>query len=151
MTDNASNLFETALLGLILHGTSITGLADNDQSSPLTSLAIALHSASPGEAGEANTNESAYTGYARVSVPRATTSWTISGSSAATGSASPTTYITFPQCTAGTTTVTHFSISASTVTGSTGTIFLYGTVTPNISVSAGVTPRLSTATTIVVT
>lgn len=150
MADNASNLFETALLGLILHGTSISGLADNDQSSPLTSLALALHTTSPGENGEANTNEAAYTGYARVAVPRATTSWTIAGSSSATGSASPTTPIEFPQCTAGSTTVSYFSISASTVTGSTGMIFLYGSITPAITVTVGVSPRLTTGSVITI-
>jgi hypothetical protein len=37
------------------------------------------------------------------------------------------------------------------VAASTGRMFIYGTVTPNISVSAGVTPRLTTATAITLT
>lgn len=150
MADNASNLFETGLLALILRGTSIAGIADNDQSSPLTAFGVALHTASPGESGEANANEASYTGYTRVAYPRDTTGWTINGSSSVTGSASPTTTISFPQCTAGTNTITHFSLSASTATGTTGTIFLYGAITPNIPVSVGVTPRLTTGTQITV-
>jgi hypothetical protein len=63
-------------------------------------------------------------------------------------SVAPSTNITFPQCTSGTNTITHFSIALSTVAASTSTMLYYGTVTPNISVSAGVTPRLTTATAI---
>jgi hypothetical protein len=150
MADNASNLFETGLLALILRGTSIAGIADNDQSSPLTAFGIALHTASPGESGEANANEATYTGYTRVAYPRDTTGWTIAGSSSATASAAPTTNITFPQATAGSETITHWSISGSTVTASTGTVFMYGTLTPNINVSAGVTPRITTASAITI-
>jgi hypothetical protein len=54
--------------------------------------------------------------------------------------------IDFPQATGGSETETHFS------TGPTGggatRIFHSGTVTPNIAVSNGVTPRLTTASTI---
>lgn len=148
MADNATNILEFNLLSLIFNATSFAGLWDNDQSSPLTSLSVQLHTASPTDTGDLTASEATYTGYARVGVLRDATGWTVAGSSSVTGSVSPTTNITFPQCSGGTNTITHFSIGNSTVAASTGIMYLYGTVTPNISVSNGVTPRLTTATAI---
>jgi hypothetical protein len=61
-------------------------------------------------------------------------------------SVSPVANIDFANCTAGTNTITYFGVG----TASTGAGVLYysGTVTPSISVSSGVTPRLTTASTI---
>ena len=58
----------------------------------------------------------------------------------------PTSAISFPACTAGSNTITFFAVGAATSGAS--KIFYSGTVTPNMSVSAGVTPQLSTATAI---
>lgn len=148
MADNASNILEFNILSLIFNATSFAGLWDNDQSSPLTSLSVQLHTASPTDTGDLTASEATYTGYARVGVERTSSGWTVAGSSSVTGSVVPTTPITFPQCSAGSNTITHFSIGNSTVAASTGIMYVYGTVTPNISVSAGVTPRLTTATAI---
>jgi len=148
MTDAKSNAYEHQLIRLLFLGTSITGIADNDQTSPLTSLSIQLHTASPTDTGSMEASEATYGGYARVGVERTSSGWTVTGTTAATATVSPATNITFPQATSGTNTITHFSIGNSTVAASTGQIFYYGTVTPNISVSAGVTPRLTTATAI---
>ena len=52
----------------------------------------------------------------------------------------------FPACTSGTATITHFGIG--TAASGAGVLLYKGTVTPNISVSTGVTPRLTTAGTI---
>lgn len=135
------NTFETEFLALIFNGTAIANLADNAASSPLTSLYVALHTADPGEAGAQNTSECAYTGYARVAVARTSGAFTV-----AAGSVSPVANIDFPQCTAGTETATHFSIG---VAASGATKILYsGTITPNISISNGVIPRLATTSTI---
>jgi hypothetical protein len=135
------NTFEDDLLKLLLNATAITNVADNAASAPLTNISVALHTADPGEAGTQTTSEATYTGYARVSVARTSGGWTITS-----GSASPVATISFPACTAGTNTITHFSIGP---TGGGATkIFYSGTVTPNISVSNGVTPQLTTATTI---
>jgi len=75
------NVFENDLLKLIFWGTAIGNLADNAASSPLADLYVALHTADPGEAGDQSTSEAAYTGYARVAVPRNSGGWAISGSS----------------------------------------------------------------------
>ena len=136
-----SNTLENSWLELFFKGTTITGIADNTATSPLTNLYVSLHTADPGEAGTAVTNEATYTSYARVAVARSGSGWTVTGNSV-----SPAANIDFPACTGGTNTITHFGI-VSTASGA-GTLYYKGTVTPNISVSSGVTPRLTTASTI---
>jgi hypothetical protein len=136
-----SNAFETDLLGLIFNGTAIANLAINATSSPLTNLFISLHTADPGEAGTQSTSETAYTGYARVSVARTAGGWTITGNSV-----SPVTPIDFPECTAGTSTITHFAVGVASTGAS--KILYKGTVTPNINVAINVIPRLKTTSTI---
>lgn len=138
-----SDATETALLALIFNATAWANYADNAASTPQTQVACALHTADPGDAGTMSTSEIAYTSYARVNVNRNSGGWTVSGSSPA--SVSPVATIGFPAGTGGSGTATHFS------TGKTGggtTPILYsGTVTPNIVCGSGVTPQLTTATT----
>ena len=136
-----SDTFENDLLKLIFNATAIANMADNAATSPLTNLYVALHTADPGEAGTQTTSEATYTGYARVAVARTSGGWSVSGSSV-----SPVAAINFPACTGGTNTITHWSVG---VASSGATKILYsGTVTPNISVSNGVTPQLTTASTV---
>jgi hypothetical protein len=130
-----------SILALIFNATAIGNLADNAATSPLTNLYVSLHTADPGEAGTQTTSEATYTGYSRVAVARTSSGWTVTANSV-----SPAANIDFPACTAGTSTITFFAVgSASTGTGK---IFYSGSVSPTISVSAGVTPRLTTASTI---
>lgn len=136
-----SNVFENDLLELIFHGTAIPNLAINATSSPLTNLYISLHTADPGEAGTQSTSEATYTSYARVAVARTVGGWTVTANSV-----SPVAAIDFPTCTAGTSTVTFFGVGSAA--SGTGVLYYSGTVTPSISVSSGVTPRLTTASTI---
>jgi hypothetical protein len=133
--------FENDLLKLIYNATAIANLADNAASSPLTNIFVSLHTADPGEAGTQTTNETTYTSYARVSVARTTGGWTVTANSV-----SPVANIDFPAGTGGSGTVTHFATGAATSGAS--KIFHSGTVTPNIVTGNGVTPRLTTATTI---
>lgn len=133
--------FENDWLKLIFNATAIANIADNAASSPLTNLYVALHTADPGETGNQATSEATYTSYARVAVARSGSGWTVSGSSVV-----PAATISFPACTGGTNTITHFSVG---VASSGSTKILYsGTVTPNISVASGVTPQLTTSTSI---
>lgn len=135
------NTFESDLLKMIFQAAAIANICDNAASSPLTNLYVALHTADPGEAGDQTTNEATYTSYARVAVARTSGGWGVS-----TNVASPVANIDFPACTGGTNTITHFSIGVAA--SSTSKILYSGTVTPNIAVSTGVTPRLTTASTI---
>lgn len=135
------NTFENDLLKLIFQATAIADIADNDATSPLTNLFVALHTADPGEAGDQTTSEATYTSYARVSVARTAGGWTITNNSV-----SPAANIDFPAATGGTNTITHWSVG--TATSGAGKILYKGAVTPNIAVTNGVTPRLTTATAI---
>jgi hypothetical protein len=135
------NTFENDLMKLIFNATAIANLADNAATSPLTNLSVALHTADPGEAGDQTTSEATYTSYARVSVARTTGGWTVTNNSV-----SPVATISFPAGTGGSGTVTHFSVGP---TGGGATkIFYSGTVTPNIVTGNGVTPQLTTASTV---
>lgn len=136
-----SDTFENDLLKLIYNATPIANLADNAATAPLASIFVAGHTADPGEAGTQATSEVAYTSYARVTVARTTGGWTVTGNSC-----SPVANIDFPAGTGGTGTITHFSTGAA-VSGA-SKIFHSGTVTPNIVTGTGITPRLTTATTI---
>lgn len=130
------------LLKLLFNATAIANIADNAASAPLTNLFVALHTADPGATGDQTTSEAAYTSYARVAVARTTGGWTASSAQ----STSPVATIAFPAGTGGSGTVTHFSIG---VASSGASKILYrGTVTPNIVTGNGITPQLTTASTI---
>ena len=134
--------FENDLVKLIFNATAIANIADNAATSPLTQLFVALHTADPGEAGTQATSEISYTGYARVAVNRNSGGFTVTANSV-----SPAANIDFGNMTAGAGgTVTFFSIG---VASSGATKILYsGAVSPSIVVTTGVTPRLTTASTI---
>lgn len=140
-----SDTFETDVLALIFNATAIANIADNAATSPLTNLYVALHTADPTDSGVQNASEANYTGYARVAVARTSGGWTVANA-AGVSTAKPVAAITFGACTAGSSTVTHFSIG---VASSGATKVLYaGTVSPSIAVTTGITPQLTTATSV---
>lgn len=136
-----SNQWENDILNLLFNAQAIPNIADNAASSPLTNLYVSLHTSDPGEGGDQTTNEANYTSYARVAVARTSGGWTVSGNSV-----SPAATITFPTGTGGSGTVTHFGIGTSA--SGAGKLLYKGTVTPNIVTGNGVTPQLTTGTTI---
>jgi hypothetical protein len=133
-----SNALENSILKLLFNATAITDVAENDATSPLANVRVSLHTSDPGEGGAQNTNETTYGAYVRVSVARTTTGWVVTNNSVSPGAT-----ISFAQATSGTATITHFGVG--TATSGAGVLWYKGTVTPNISVSAGVTPQLTTA------
>lgn len=136
------NTFENDLLKLIYNAVAIADLAENDTTGPLTNIYVAFHTADPGEAGDQSTSEIAYTGYARVAVARTSGGWVVTGNSV-----SPAATISAPQSTGGAGgTITHFSTGWAS--SGAGKIIHKGTVAPNIVVTSGVTPQLTTATAI---
>lgn len=133
--------FDNSLLKLIFNATAIANIADNAASSPLTNLFVSLHTADPTSAGNQTSSEATYTSYARVAVARTTGGWTVT-----TNSVSPAATISFPAATGGTNTITNWAVG--TASSGAGSILYTGTVTPNISVASGVTPQLTTASTV---
>jgi hypothetical protein len=140
-----SNTFENELLLHMFNNADIPNIGDAaglQNSVAAGSLYLVLHTADPGEAGTATTSEIAYTGYARQAVARSSAGFTVTGNAVTL-----TSNVDFPEMTAGAGgTVTHFSV-VKEVSGA--SVILYsGTVTPNIAVAVGVTPRLKAATSI---
>jgi len=137
-----NDAFAIDLLDLVLRATAITGIADNAASAPETNHNAAL-STGLTDTGTMSTSEAAYTSYARVVVARST------GMDAAAGtpaSSSPAAAITFPAGTGAGETVTHWSLG--NPDGGAVIAYFSGTVTPNIATGDGVTPELTTATTV---
>jgi hypothetical protein len=136
-----ADVTENNLLKLLFNATAIANIADNAASAPITNIAWALHTGDPGDAGTQATSEANYTSYARVDVAR-----TSGGHTVTANSVSPASNVSFPAGTGGSGTVNFFSVGK-TNTGATD-IFFSGSVSPTIATGNGVTPVLSTATTI---
>jgi len=128
-------------LKIILNATAIANICDNAASAPLTNIYVSLHTGTPGTSGTQTTNECAYTSYARVAVARTSGGWTITNNAAV-----PVATITFPAATGGTETATFMGIGSAS-SGS-GVLYWYGSISPSVSISSGVTPSLTTSTTI---
>ncbi len=134
------DIFENDFLKLMFNAVTEAALFSN--AGTLTNLHISLHTADPGDAGNQTTSEISYTPYARIAVARTTGGWTVTGASV-----SPVANIDFAAMTSGTGgLVTHTCIG--TAATGTGKILYCGNVDPDINVTAGVTPRLTTATTV---
>lgn len=112
------------------------------------SLYVTLHTADP-VSGNASTSEVAYTGYTGANRPVIARSSSGFSVNATTGVVSPVATISFPPCTGGSaTTATHFSITTNATVGNTSPILYCGAISPQISIASGVTPQLTTGTTI---
>lgn len=131
-----ANTFENDLVKLIFNATAIANMADNASSSPLTNLYLSLHTADPGEAGDQTTSEATYTSYARVAVARTSSGFTIANNQVTLAANTD-----FPAATGGTNTITHFGIG--TASSGAGKLLYKGSLSPTISVSNGVTPRIN--------
>lgn len=133
------------ILNLVLTAVNWSSIADNTATAPLTSLWIALHTADPGPTGNQSTNEIGYTGYSRVSVNRTTGGWTTSSAN----SSNPQANIVFPSGTGGSGTATFASIG--TASSGAGNIIWSGPISPSIVTGNGVTPTLTTSSSVVLT
>jgi len=80
--------------------------------------------------------------YARQAVARSSSGFTVSGNNVTL-----TSLVVFPAMAGGAGgTVTHFGVGRDS--SGTGELFFFGTVSPNIAVAAGITPKLDTGTAI---
>jgi len=136
-----SDTFENDLLKLIFNATAIANMADNAATSPLTNLYVSLHTADPGESGSQTTSEVAYTSYARVAVARTSGGWTVTANSV-----SPVANIDFPTGTGGSGTATYWAVG--TASSGAGKLLYSGAISPSIVCGNGITPRLTTSSTI---
>lgn len=125
------------ILKLYATATAIANIADNAASTPNTNTFISLHTATPSGASQ-TTSEAAYTSYARATVARTAGGWTVSTNTLALAA-----LLSFAAATGGSETETFYGVGKALT--STGVLWWYGTVTPNIVVSTGVTPQITTA------
>jgi len=133
--------YASSVLALIFNATTFTNVAVNATSSPITSIFASLHVGTPGAGGNQSTNETTYTSYARVGVTRTSGGWTVTSNVV-----NPVAAITFPAGTGGSGTVDFFGLGS--VTSGAGVLFYFGAVSPTIATGNGVTPSLSTATSV---
>lgn len=129
---STSTTAANSILDLIYRAAAWADLAENDSSSPATTLDIALHTAAPSTSSQSS-NEAAYTSYARVSVSRSGTGW----SAPSGGQLDNAALIQFPQATGGSAVVTHVSV------GKGGTIIHYGALSASRSISDGIQPQFA--------
>lgn len=128
--------FKNDILLLILENADIATLGDATGvvgSTVAGSVYIALHTADP-NAGTQSTSEATYTGYARVAVARTSGAWTTSA-----GATENTALVQFAECTAGSDTITHFSVGVA----STGTGLILYSGTCSLSVIVGTIPQIA--------
>jgi hypothetical protein len=136
-----NNTFGNSLALLVFNATTIANVAINATSSPLTNLFVSLHTADPAASGLQNSSEATYTGYARVSVARTSGGWTVTGMVV-----TPAANITFPVGSGGGGTATFLGIGFA-ISGATELMYS-GPISPSIVMGNGITPQLTTATTI---
>lgn len=130
-----SNVSETALLNLLFKNIAWANVGDASGLQPSAtagSFYVRLHSADPGEAGDQTTSEISYTGYAAVAIARGA-GFTVSGDTISNAAA-----VQFNECTAGSATVTHFTVG--TAASGAGSVIYRGALSATRSVSAGITP-----------
>jgi hypothetical protein len=97
-----------------------------------TDLYVALHTGDPGESGNQQSSECAFGSYARQTVARSGSGWTVSGNTATNAAT-----ISFPECSSGSETVSYVSIG--TASSGTGQILYSGALSASRSVSSGIT------------
>jgi hypothetical protein len=136
--------FAGDLLALIFNATTIANIAINATSSPITNIYVSLHTADPTSSSQQTTSEAAYTSYARVAVARTSSGWTQSSNTIV-----PVATISFPAATGGSETESYAGLGQA-ASGS-GLLFFAGAISPTIVVSNGVTPQLSTSSTLTLT
>jgi hypothetical protein len=134
------NTTENDLVKFIFNGVAMPAYGAN--------LQVNLHTADPGEAGTATTSAPTYTGYAAVAVSRDGAGWTICdgtnpyAANASGNAAKNAAEVTFPECTGGSDTITHASVSVV----ATGQVLYKGALTAPINVSNLITPRFPAGT-----
>jgi hypothetical protein len=134
-----SNSWENGLCLLVFNNTNFANVGDATGlrgSTAAGSLYLSLHTADPGEAGDQTTSEAAYTSYARVAVARTSGGFTISANAVSLAANAD-----FPAGTGGSGTATHFGIG--TASSGAGVLLYSGTITPNIVMGNGITPRIN--------
>ena len=125
------------ILALIYNATPWANVADNASSSPITTIQIALATASYLASSTMSSNETVYTNYVRKTLARSTGGFTAPSSGATSNAAD----VEFAQC--GVTGATITSGATGKTTGASD-VFHYGDLNSPIAVSNQIQPRFPT-------
>ena len=135
-----SNTFENELLLLVYNNTDIADIGDAaglQNSAAPGNLYVALHTADPGEAGNASTSECAYAGpYARQAVARSALGWTVAANQVSNAA-----LIQFPQCSGGSETAKYVSVTVASSGAS--KILWSGQLSSDLAISSGIQPQFA--------
>lgn len=147
-----SDVYEFALGKLVFNGSALQSTYWA-ATAGTTQLWVGLHTADPTDTAS-TAAEGGYTAYTRVPTDRSTVGtspfgWSVSsGTGAALMSAAPTGNLDFPQVATTTTgTFSFFAVYSSSAATSTQSFYV-GSISPVINFSQGVTPRLTTSSSI---
>jgi hypothetical protein len=124
-----------AVIGLWYNATAVADIAENDSSSPIATIEVALATASYVAASTLASNETTYTDYVRQSTARSVAGWDAPSGGATANAAA----IEFPQCGASGATIT--SAAAGKPGGGAAQVFHYGDLNAPIAVSNQIQPR----------
>ncbi len=137
------NKWELDLLEAIFYG-SVAGVSGLLQSGTTTKFWVALHTATDLDAADQNSSEANYGGYVRVSVDRTSGDWAVT--TGVSPAASPIAAITFATSTLSGTAIVAASVG--TASAGAGYIWYYGSLTTISMNTSGITPILTTGSTI---
>lgn len=125
------------ILALIFNATAWADIAENDASTPITSLYIRLHTGALAAGDPGNTSEADYGGYASVAVARTTSGWAIPSAGLTDNVAA----ILFDECTSGSNAISHVSINKAA--SGTGACLYSGALAATRTISAGIRPQFA--------
>lgn len=137
-----------SLLALIFNATAIADIAEDDTTSPLTELWVALHTGNPGIGGSQETNEvstAVYVGYERQSIARTSVGWEIPSG----GSTSNAALFQFPEAEAGSSAATISYVSIGTSDTGAGLVLYAGQLGSSRTVDEGIQPQFNENTLVV--
>jgi hypothetical protein len=138
-----SNAWQTDLLELLFNNTTVAGVGDTTGlvgSTGVGSLYVSLHTADPTAAGNQTSNETTYTGYARLAIARTSGAWAVSGDSPATVSNAA--IAIFNTCTGGSpSTITYVGIG--TAVSGAGVLLYSGALGSSLAVSQNISPTFN--------
>ena len=135
---SASDSMETNILKLVFQNAAFANIGDAgglQPSSAAGNLYVSLHTGDPTDAGDQTSSECDYTSYARVAVARDDSHWTVTDDTADNTGA-----VTFPKCTGGTNTATHFGVG--TASSGSGVLLFSGALASSLAISNNITPEI---------
>jgi hypothetical protein len=136
-----SNAAEAALLDLLFLNLDWANVGDAgglQNSTAAGSFYLSLHTADPGEAGDATTNEVAYTNYARVAVARSGAGFSRAGNVISNAA-----LVQFPTCGVTGATATHWAVSSGIDGTGAEQIIVSGALGSSLVISQTIQPQFA--------